>query len=396
MKYALLILISLTITACGSSGETDTTATQSPTEVSPETPSNTDSDTGNSDTDNGDTDTDNNDNTDNDGALDLPVVEQNVLSDEITAMNAITNMKIGINLGNTLDAPNEGEWAPVAQESHIEAFKQAGFKHVRVPVTWNNHVMTEAPFTIDASFLDRVEQIVDWALSRDLYVILNVHHDDWIKANYSDQQQRNRFDSIWIQVAARFKHKSARLILEILNEPHDLTYSQLNEVNNRVFSIIRNETSNRLIAFAGSGWSNVDELLSIDIPQTDDQFLIGNFHSYDPWQFAGECVSQWGTDTDKHNLKAIYQKAYDWSLVNNIPVMINEFAAAKYDFTKPENVCDQSQREAYIATHVEYADEFGFAATYWDDAGSFSTYDRGNNTWGPEKDILVSKQVPAQ
>ena len=321
--------------------------------------------------------------------LALPSVNQTTLTDDILAINAVAEMGIGINLGNTLDAPNEGDWALAAEEYYIQAFKDAGFQHVRIPVTWNSHVALEAPYQINEDFLNRVEQIVDWSLDRDLYVILNVHHDDWLKKDFDSVSNRNRFDSIWLQVSDRFKDKSAKLMFEILNEPQDLTIEQLNNLNKRALTIIRNQTANRLVVFAGTEYSNVDALLAIEVPDSNDEYLIGNFHSYDPWQFAGMCLNDWSTDNDKQALKDIYQKAFDWSSTNNIPVMVNEFGVAKYDFENPENVCEQSQRENYIRSHVNFAKEFGISATFWDDGGSFSTYNRSENAWGAEKDILV-------
>jgi len=180
-------------------------------------------------------------------------------------------------------------------------------------------------------------------------------------------------------------------MFEILNEPNGMTEGEVNHVNQRILSIIRNESPNRLVMFSGNGFTPIDSLLAINIPDTVDKFLIGNFHSYDPWAFAGQCQQSWGSDEDKSNLRQIYQLASDWSSVNQIPVMVNEFGAAKFDFTQPENVCDLTERLAYISHHVSLADEFGIAASFWDDGGSFSTYNRHDNTWGPEKDILVSK-----
>ena len=139
------------------------------------------------------------DNTTQESTATLPSVvlptTQNVLPNEILAEQAIAEMGIGINLGNTLDAPYEGQWALSAKEYYIQAFKDAGFKHVRIPVTWNNHTLLYSPYDIDDIFLDRVEQIVDWALTRDLYVIVNVHHDDWLKSDFS-QANQNRFSAI--------------------------------------------------------------------------------------------------------------------------------------------------------------------------------------------------------
>lgn len=322
--------------------------------------------------------------------ISLPVTTPYTLLDEISPQQAIADMAIGINLGNTLDAPNEGDWALAAQESYIMAFKQAGFKHVRIPVTWHEHTQLEAPYAIDADFLARVEEIVDWALAQDLYVILNAHHESWLKENYQDQKNKNRLDSIWIKIAAHFKEKPAKLMFELLNEPNGMTEEEVNEVNQRILSIIRNENPNRLAIFSGNGYTPIDALLETAIPDVQDKFLIGNFHSYDPWDFAGACKIRWGSNSDKTELRNIYQRASDWAVINQIPVMVNEFGAAKFDFTQPDNVCELSDRLAYLAHHVSLAKEFGVAGTFWDDGLSFSTYDRANNSWGPEKDILVS------
>lgn len=320
----------------------------------------------------------------------LPITTPYVLINAISPEQAVAEMAIGINLGNTLDAPNEGDWALPAQESHIIAFKQASFKHVRIPVTWHEHTQLKAPYAIDSEFLIRVEQIVDWALAQDLYVILNAHHESWLKNDYQDQNTKNRFDSIWIQVAAHFKDKSPKLMLELLNEPHGMTAEQVNVLNKRVLSIIRNENPNRLAVFSGHGFTPIDTLLETDIPDVLDEYLIGNFHSYDPWAFAGQCQTSWGTTQDKADLRNVYQRASDWATINQIPVMVNEFGAAKYDFTQPENICDLNDRLAYLTHHVTLAKEFGIAGSFWDDGGSFSTYDRADNTWGPEKDVLVA------
>ena len=115
-------------------------------------------------------------------------------------------MQKGINLGNTLEPPLEGGWNnPPAQEYYFDLYKEAGFSTVRIPVRWDEHTMDTLPFTISSSWLARVEQIVDWALERDLFVILNAHHEDWIKQNYTNALYRARFDSIWSQIAVRFQ-----------------------------------------------------------------------------------------------------------------------------------------------------------------------------------------------
>jgi len=328
--------------------------------------------------------------------LELPDVELVVDENPILPQTAVREMGIGINLGNTLDAPTEGAWAPVVEEKVIIDFKEAGFKHVRIPVTWDKRTTTTAPYTIDAQEMDRVEEVVDWALDQDLYVILNVHHDDWLKkgGNTLTQSNKNRFDSIWLQIVERFKNKSAKLLFEILNEPVDLTSANVDRLNERVLEIIRRVNPTRLVVFSGNGFTPLNALLSAAIPDTDDDYLIGNFHAYDPWPFAGQCLRGWGTESDKDELENIYKQAQAWSLENNIPLTINEFGAAKFDFTAPNNICELEDRLQYLESHVEFATDYGISATFWDDAGSFSTYDRATGTWGPEKDILVAPNLP--
>ena len=124
---------------------------------------------------------------------------------QITPREAIEQMARGINIGNTLDAPREGEWYKgTIQEYFFDDYKEAGFTCVRIPVRWDKHMETSAPYTVDEIFLNRVEQVIDWGLSRGLFIIINSHHDNWIKENYSSQNVRDRFDAIWTQVSGRF------------------------------------------------------------------------------------------------------------------------------------------------------------------------------------------------
>ncbi len=243
--------------------------------------------------------------------------------------------------------------------------------------------------------MDRVEEVVDWALAQDLYVILNVHHDDWLKkgGNTFTQNNRNRFDAIWLQIVERFKNKPAKLLFEILNEPVDLTSANVDILNARVLEIIRRVNPTRLVVFSGNGFTPLNALLSAAIPDTEDEYLIGNFHAYDPWPFAGQCLQSWGSESDKDELENIYKQAQTWSIENDIPVTVNEFGAAKFDFEAPENVCELEDRLQYLESHVEFATQYGISATFWDDAGSFSSYDRATGQWGPEKDILVAPNL---
>jgi len=91
----------------------------------------------------------------------------------------------------------------------------------------------DIPYTIDKAFLDRVEQVVDWSLSRGFVTIINSHHDDWIKEDYNGNIER--FEKIWEQIAERFKNKSENLLFEIMNEPFgNITDEQIDDMNSRI------------------------------------------------------------------------------------------------------------------------------------------------------------------
>ncbi|MGF7138192.1 cellulase family glycosylhydrolase [Roseimarinus sediminis] len=302
------------------------------------------------------------------------------LKAQLAAHEAASKMKRGINLGNTLEPPLEGGWNnPKAEEYYFDMYRDAGFDVVRIPVRWDQHMGNSAPYQIDESWMLRVEQLADWALERGLFVIINAHHDDWIKSNYSSQVMRDRFDSLWSQVAVHFKDKSERLLFEILNEPHGLTKAQNDEMHQRVLSIIRASNPSRLVIFQGHNWGGSDELLQAAIP--DDDYLIASFHSYDPYLFGLEGQGTWGTPNDYQQLKSKFDKVKEWSLLHDIPVILGEFGSLRK--------CDYNSRMRHYQAYMEQALLDGFIPCAWDDGGDFKIMNRQQKTWDEVKDILI-------
>ena len=127
-------------------------------------------------------------------------------SAQITPQEAVLQMVKGINMGNTLEPPDEGSWnnGP-AREQYFDLYRQAGFDVVRIPVRWDEHTANNAPYNIDPDWMNRVEEVLDWGLDRDLFIVVNTHHEEWIKEDYSNADKRARFDSIWSQIAVRFQ-----------------------------------------------------------------------------------------------------------------------------------------------------------------------------------------------
>ncbi len=181
-------------------------------------------------------------------------------SDFESAREAVDNMRIGWNLGNTLDSNSgdlENMWiekwtdrSPGAYETAwgqpavipelFKMFKDAGFNAVRVPVTWYPHMgakmegLTWDPvadpisMSIDRAWLDRVHEVVDYVLAQDMYCILNIHHDTgaasthWLIAGQEEYAaQKERFEAVWTQIAEEFKDCGERLLFEGYNEMLD-------------------------------------------------------------------------------------------------------------------------------------------------------------------------------
>ena len=172
-----------------------------------------------------------------------------------TAQEAVTNMGVGWNLGNTLEAhakkPNpdiDSYWGQEGQESEndwgqpntkpevFKMMKEAGFGAIRIPVTWYNHMDKDG--NVNAEWMARVKQVVDYALAQDLYCIINVHHDtgadeagkhvSWIKAEGANyEKNKSKFEKLWLQIATEFKDYDQKLLFESYNEMLD-KYSSWN------------------------------------------------------------------------------------------------------------------------------------------------------------------------
>ncbi|MBN2697907.1 MAG: cellulase family glycosylhydrolase [Bacteroidales bacterium] len=307
------------------------------------------------------------------------------LNAQITPHQAAELMRKGINLGNTLEPPDEGGWNnPPAQEYYFDLYKQAGFDVVRIPVRWDEHTGYNAPYTVEKAWMDRVEHVVDWGLERDLFIVLNTHHEEWIKANYSNPEYRARFDSIWSQIAFRFRDKSEKLIFEIINEPYGLTQSQNNELHQRVLSIIRKTNPVRLVVIQGHRWGGSDELITMAVPE--DDYLIGSFHSYDPWPFGLEGTGSFGP-AEIVALQEKFSSVKAWSDQHNIPVLLGEFGCHRD--------ADYNLRMKHYKTYADLSATHGFIPCAWDDGGNFRIMERQSAGWNEIKDILVHSPLNA-
>ncbi len=313
---------------------------------------------------------------------------------QLTAQQAVKEMTRGINIGNSLEAYPGGEtsWGnPPIQEGFFVNLKQAGFNAVRIPITWgyDSRTLTEPPYTIDSTFMARVDTVVTWALEKGLFVIINAHHEAWLKDTlaitaladtaYADSAIA-RFDSIWSQIAIHFRNKSDSLIFEILNEPYPAPAAAVNQLNAQVLKIIRRTNPTRLVLYSGYMWSNSAQLVTAQIPDSSDKYLIGYYHSYDPWPFG----LNGGTASNTlilSTIKSEMNQATTWSQKTGIPVILGE-----YGFI---NTCSYNPRMYAYATILDQAQQQGVAPFAWDDGGSFVIFNRNNGTFNEIKDIII-------
>ncbi len=351
---------------------------------------------------------------------------------QISGPELASRIKVGWNLGNTFDASDctwvndemlyESAWnGDMTTEKHIDMLKEAGFNAVRVPVSWHNHVSEN--YSISEKWLDRVNEVVDWCLERDMFVILNIHHDNSTSFMYPKnqylEQSINYITAIWRQLAFRFKDYDERLIFEIMNEPRLVGHNNewwidpnnadcaeaiscINEINQAGVNTIRaaggfNKT--RFIMCPGydasaDGALNSGYILPTD-PIANNSHIIVTVHAYTPYDFAlnNGGTNQWSSanSSDMKNMTDFMDKIYDKFVSRGTAVIIDEFGARD----KNRNT---SARADFTKTYISEARKRGIPCFWWDnnafsgDGELFGLLDRKNSSWQfPEiKDALVN------
>lgn len=189
-----------------------------------------------------------------------------------------------VNMGNHLDAPNEGDWGRALVDADFAIVKAAGFTTVRVPVRWSTHALAAAPYTIDAAWMARVRHVVDTARAAGLNVILNLHHYEEMAT--APAAHAARFAELWKQIAAEFAGEpTASVWFELMNEPNGaLNDSNLQAVLAPALANVRATNPTRPVILGGQSWSGVDSLASLWIPS--DPYVVATIHTYDPFAFT--------------------------------------------------------------------------------------------------------------
>lgn len=284
-----------------------------------------------------------------------------------TGLAVAADMAPGLNLWNTLDAygswvsgvATETAWGqPLTTQAMVTAMKERGFRTLRVPVTWYPHMGGAPDYAIDVAWMDRVEEVLNYALGNGMYAIVNIHHDDydqtkagsWLSPTYAlEDAVTDQLEKVWTQIATRFKDYDQHLLFETMNEPREVGSANewtggsvenrtvVNALNLAAVNAIRATGGNNASRFimipqVGAHASAIDDLV---IPN-DDKNIIVSIHNYDPYFFtlaaadAGG-VSTWGTAAEVANLQNGIRRYYDKFIVTGRAVVIGEWGAANKD-----------------------------------------------------------------
>jgi len=195
---------------------------------------------------------------------------------------AAAHFKKGINLGNRLEAPNEGDWGGVIQAGDFPFIARRGFDHVRIPIRFSGHALAASPYTIDATFFSRVDTVLDQATAANLAVVVDMHAYDDLAADVAGQ--RDRFAALWKQIAARYQSRPDTVAFELCNEPNGQLDTTWNDVMLPAIQAIRATNPRRLLIVDSVFWADPTKLATLTLP--DDANIMASIHLYEPKLFT--------------------------------------------------------------------------------------------------------------
>lgn len=327
----------------------------------------------------------------------------------LTANEITSQMTIGWNLGNSLDsyssnytidiAPNKFATAwgnPEPTKELIKTIKNAGFNTIRIPTTWYQHVTLNdatGAYEIDQKWLDYVKQVVDWAYDEDMFIILNLHHEEGIinVPEFTDDTLKTAskyINNLWSQIAYTFKDYDQHLIFEGMNEPRQknnsavsewgngsgdngYSWAYVNTLNRQFITTVRGSNSENnqqrlLMIPAYVATTDTAALNSLSISSADGNIAI-SVHAYSPYfftmdtsnyanhQFPGK--SGYGEDYES-SLKSLFNSLKSVSDTKGVPIIIGEFSASDF-----ENTAD---RVEWAKCYLSNAKEAGIPCVLWD------------------------------
>lgn len=317
---------------------------------------------------------------------------------DLTAAEFLEAANPAWNLGNTLDAiPDEGSWNnPKVEAATFDLVKAAGYKSVRIPVTYTHHFLSEAPdYEVDPAWLQRVSDVIDFALERDLLVVTNVHHDSWewadVSADGADVAAiQEKLRALWVQVGSKLACKPSTVAFESINEPPASTAEQGANVNklNEVFLEAIAETGDwntrRVVTLAGGNNDPTKTSQWFEPPANVANPWALQIHYYSPYDFAfsawGKTV--WGSDADEAAMSA------ELGLVrgnfSDVPIYVGEFDAT------PRST-ESAARWKWFDFFARETAKIGASIAVWDNG--MDHLDRETGEWDPATNDIIAAAI---
>lgn len=346
--------------------------------------------------------------------------------EDLNQSQIVEAMGPGWNLGNQLESvtdnvPEETNWGnPVITEKLIQSVKAAGFKSIRIPVSYFAKIDDDKDYTIDSKWLDRVQEVVNYCIKNDLYAVINIHGDGyntidggWLLCNGKNQTEiKKKYKKVWKQIAERFKNYDEHLLFESMNEEFDGSYSEpnkeyyqnINDYNQIFVDTVRktgdNNTKRWLII---PGWNTnidyttgdygfklpTDQYRDKSIDKEEQRIMI-SVHYYSPWDFCGGengVITQWGNEADDPSkTSTTCDETY---MKNQLNLMKTTFADKGYpvfigEYGSIDKTSYDSENEyyrAYFARKLcQLSRKNGCIPMYWDNGYNgvhgFGLFDR--------------------
>ncbi len=331
-----------------------------------------------------------------------------------TAAELISQMKTGWNLGNSLDSLGGGETAwgnPETTQQLVDIIRDGGFDIIRIPVTWAEHMEGAPDYTINPDFMDRVNEVVDYAIADDMYVILEIHHepDSWLIPDSGHMAEvEPQFTALWQQIAERFSDYGDKLIFESMNEPrvkgepHEWTGGNEDErkcVNqlNRIFvDTVRASGGNNLerLLLITTHAQAVTESAIAGLELIEDEYVGVSLHAYIPYSFcyhSGESYETFAWDgSENGQVDYVFDLIDKYITSSGFPVMITEYGA---EFKVVDGKYNTGEIAKWITYFLGKANELNIPCVIWDnnertpDRIPFGLFNRDEYKWYAE-DIL--------
>lgn len=278
---------------------------------------------------------------------------------------------------------------PLTTYEMIEKVRESGFNAVRIPITYFNHTVSDTN-VIDSGWLDRIQEVVEYCYYQDMFCILCMDNDGstngWLKVNTSDSDVvYDRFEALWMQIAERFRDYDQRVLFQGFNEitddantwdyPGEADVKWVNDLNQLFVDTVR-ATGGRnqyrtlvLGTYAGSHEQEIIDGFVLPNDTVNDRLMVA-VNAYAPAQFSYSVdeegtsysdVFEWGSDEDKAELNALFDKLHSRFVKNGIPVIIGEFCTADKGNT--------AARAAHAGYYTKAAAQRGITCFWWDDGG---------------------------